>query len=79
MKLDSLHQKMVGCKNEYEENLSKTLLFKLFKVSEKPLFIVFNFVLGNKLICILQCLLGRLFTKNGFFQIIFLELCSAEI
>ena len=42
-------------------------------------FILFNFVLGNKIICILQCLLGQLFTKIGFFQIIFLELCSFEI
>ena len=43
-------------------------------------FIIFHFVLENKIVCILQFILGGLFaTKFGSLKIIFLELLSFEI
>ena len=53
-----------------EENFSETLLFSFFKFQKNGLInlILFQFVLGNKIICDLQCLQGRLFTKNWIFS-----------
>ena len=31
-------------------------------------FVLFNFVLGSEIICVLQSLVGRLVTKNEFFS-----------
>ena len=62
--------------------MRRTLLFSfflIFKTTVLIIFFLFKLVLGNKIMCILQYLLGCLFPKkNEFFQIIFLGLCSIE-
>ena len=54
-------------KHTSEENFSKTLLFSFFRFQEMVLKVL-KFVLENKIICILQYLLGWLFTKSWIFS-----------
>ena len=56
------------------------LIFLIFRNTVLIDFIIFNFLFENKIVCILQFILGGLFTtKFGSLKIIFLELLSFEI
>ena len=51
------------------------LIFLIFRNTVLIDFIIFNFLFENKIVCILQFILGGLFTtKFGSLKIIFLEL-----
>ena len=62
-----------------EENFSKNLLFSFFKFSEKEIinFILFNFILGNKINFTVSH--GPIVKKNWIVSDNIFELCSVEI